>query len=46
MTIGVRDQALTVDKKIEYTWARKEGYAPNGAVDLIAAGSLLSTEEQ
>jgi hypothetical protein len=31
---------------MDYTWARKEGYAPNAAVDLIAAGSLLSKEER
>jgi hypothetical protein len=37
---------MTVDKKMDYTWARKEGYAPNVAVDLTAAGSLLSKEEQ
>jgi hypothetical protein len=37
---------VTGDKKMDYTWALKEGYAPNAAVDLIAAGSLLSTEER
>jgi hypothetical protein len=31
---------------MDYTWARKEENAPNAAVDLIAAGSLLSIEEQ
>jgi hypothetical protein len=45
-TIGVRAQVLTAVKKMDYTWVRKEGYAPNAAVDLTAAGSLLSKEEQ
>ena len=44
MTTGGRDQALIVDKKMDCTWARKEGYVPNAAVDLIAAGSLLFKE--
>jgi hypothetical protein len=29
---------------MDYTRDRKEEYAPNAAVDLIAAGFLLSTE--
>jgi hypothetical protein len=37
---------LTAVKKMDYTWVRKEGYAPNAAVDLTAAGFLLSKEEQ
>jgi hypothetical protein len=45
-TIGVRAQVLTAVKKMDYTWVRKEGYAPNAAVDLTAAGFLLSKEEQ
>jgi hypothetical protein len=36
---------LTVGKKMDYIWARKEGYAPNAAVDLTADGCLLSKEE-
>lgn len=45
-TIGGHAQALTVAKKMDYTWARKEGCAPNAAVDLTAAGSLSLKEER
>jgi hypothetical protein len=31
---------------MDYIWDRKEEYALNGAVDLTAAGSLLSVEER
>jgi hypothetical protein len=31
---------------MDFIWARKEEYAPNAAVDLIAADSLLSGEER
>jgi hypothetical protein len=31
---------------MHYTWALKEGYAPNAAAGLIAGGSLLSKEER
>jgi hypothetical protein len=44
MTIGVPDPALTVDKRMNFTWDQREEYAPNAAADLTAAGSLLSTE--
>jgi hypothetical protein len=46
MTIGGLGQALIAGRKMKFIWDRKEEFAPNAAVDLIAAGSLMSREEQ
>jgi len=45
MIIGEHGQALSVEKKMAYTWVRKEENALNAEAVLTAEGSLSSKEE-